>query len=225
MTRHNLLIAMLLLCSAATIADDATPAAKDSLNEQSGFARFFSRLYIPCEIGVAYSPAGMLKPGYTLKVALEWRHSQAKGLYYCLIYNDRALGYSDQLPIGSNLTKGKAHFSDVIIGPGYRFAVCKNFRIATLLQAGVSICEYNSVIPSSLTNPENPSEPLYDLEDRMNITPVLRLSAYFEYYLFKTFALFLSAGYTQHLQPTPFSHTLGTDGCLGVNIGFTTTLY
>ena len=32
-------------------------------------------------------------------------------------------------------------------------------------------------------------------------------------------------GYTQHLQPTPFSRTLGTDGCLGVNVGFTTTLY
>ncbi|MGN0187798.1 MAG: hypothetical protein ACI392_08675 [Paludibacteraceae bacterium] len=225
MTKHYVLIGILLLCCATVIADDATPAAKDSLSEQSGFARFFSRLYIPCEIGVSYCPSGMLKPGYTLKVALEWRHNQAKGLYYCLIYNDRALGYSEQLPIGSNLTKGKAHFSDVIIGPGYRFAVCKNFCIATLLQVGVSICEYNSVSTSSLINPKNPSEPLYDLEDRMCITPALRLSAYFEYYLFKTFALFLSAGYTQQLQPTPFSPTLRTDGCLGVNFGFTTTLY
>ncbi len=215
---------LIFVCSLLAISSVFAQETSDSVAKPSGAASFFSRLYIPCEIGLAYSPAGTLKPGYTLKVALEWRHNRTKGLYYCFIYNDRAMDYEKQLLESTNLTKGKAHYSDIIIGPGYRFEVCKNFRIGLLVQAGVSICDYNSVVESTMTNP-NGSEPLYDLVNESCVVAALRMSAYFEYYLGETFALFISAGYTQHLQPTPFSQTLAKDGCLGVNVGFTTSLF
>lgn len=191
---------------------------------ESGFMRFFRRLYIPCEVGVSYYSAGTLKAGYTLKAAIEWRHHQDKGVYYCLLYNDRTMSYADQLLDGTNLSKGKAHFSDIIIGPGYRFGICEKFRIATMAQVGVSFCDYNDVVPD-LEASSAAKRAIYSLEDRQKILPVLKLSAYFEYYLFKTFALYISAGYVQHLQSTPFSTALRTDGSLDVNIGFTTTLY
>ncbi len=186
-------------------------------NSQSEKKSFSSRLYFPFGIGYLNSPANNLKPGTILNMGVEYRLQDGNhGPYLRLNLDNRSNSYQRDAVDGTNIVQGKIKFNDYIGGVGYRMGIGRRFRQFALLQGGLSVCQFQNVAESGQS---------YVVENKEKTIPVLKAAGGIEYYVGKSSAITLEAGYIWHLEGTPFVHNQLSEGAFGISIGFSSTLF
>ncbi|MFT4071512.1 MAG: hypothetical protein QM654_06290 [Dysgonamonadaceae bacterium] len=174
------------------------------------------KLYFPFGIGYLNSPHNNLKAGIIVNMAAEYRLHSTQGMFFRLSYDNRSNSYKRNEISGTNITQGKLEFNDFLLGAGYRFNGQHKLRYFTLMQSGPSLCEYQQVISTNET---------YQVKDKSTTIPVVKLLFGSEYYIGKSAAISLDAGYIWSLKNTPFEQNHLYEGALSVSIGLTTNLF
>lgn len=175
-----------------------------------------SKLYFPFDIGYLNSPRNNLKPGIIIKMAAEYRLYSKQGLYLRLNYDNRSNSYANPEIHETNIVEGKIKFNDFLGGVGYRIRGNHKLRQFTLLQTGISECQYQNIEVSDVN---------FIVKDKKKTIPIVKLIVGAEYYIGKSAALTFETGYIWHLEDTPFGQNHMNEGALSFSIGLTTTLF
>ncbi len=174
---------------------------------------FLSQLYFPFDAGYALTNAKTLQSGMLFKTGLEYRFKKPNRLLIRFNYDNHSNHYKIAENTVTDITAGKLKFTDYVTGVGYR-VVSEKTRFFGLIQAGVSAYTYPSITGSANN---------FTITDKQRMTPILKCTAGFEYYIAPNAALTLETSYA--LLP---SHSVfwGKDlSMFGISLGLTTTLF
>lgn len=202
-----------------------------SAQEPSGFDKFLKQIWFPTEFGLSAPSQDGMSGGLVTRISIEWRQEPQTGFCASAQLDSRFESYDGIVPVGSNLSNADVQFDDFYLGAGYRFKFSDNFCIAAMLHAGATSCSYqtiNTTIAGRDIQSIGGSEPLslyYEFERKSALVPTVKLTSFFEYYIAPDFCVFLTAGYLQHLQKTPFSLTSAKDGTAVFSLGFTAAIF
>lgn len=148
---------------------------------------FLSHMFLPVDAGVSFAAADGIGGAFYMRASLEYRFNIHKGLFILAELDTRTHPYTDRAITLGNAIAGDAAFTDILIGPGYRFAPSDKFKIALALQGGVSNMATKSATESSIAGK-------YILTGNERWSATGKASVMFEYYLNPSFDLFLGAG-------------------------------
>lgn len=202
-----------------------------SAQEASGFDKFLKQIWFPTEFGLSAPSQEGMSGGLVTRISIEWRQEPQIGLCASAQLDTRFESYDGIVPVGSNLSNADVQFDDFYLGAGYRFKLSDSFCIAAMLHAGATSCSYqtiNTTIASGDIQVIGGSQPIpayYEFGRRSTLVPTVKLTSFFEYYIAPDFCVFLTAGYLQHLQKTPFSLTSAKDGAAVFSLGFTAAIF
>ena len=153
--------------------------------------------YIPVDFGASFASYDGISGAFYMRAAVEYRFNYLKGAFILAELDTRTHPYKDALMTTANVTAGDAAFTDILIGPGWRFMLSDSFKIAVALQGGASNMAYKEVKPNAGTK----SEADYTLIGHDYWAPAAKASVMFEYYLNPVFDLFVGAGLPATLVP------------------------
>ena len=149
---------------------------------------FMSHMFVPVDAGVSLSARDGIGGAFYMRASLEYRPNIYKGLFVLAELDTRTHNYNEEGIQYTNAAVGDAAFTDILIGPGWRFMFSDKFKLALGLQGGVSFLTLKEVSKAS-----NNTE--YVLSNRDKTYFAAKGSAMFEYYLNPSFDLFLGLGF------------------------------
>ena len=204
MKRHLILIGFIIL-SLISYSQTGNTAEED----------FGKQVFLPSiEMGYLNNQAKHLSGGLVLKTSIEYRIRNNNDVFFRLNYDTYDSKYKlENINSLTNIVKGVASFSDLLLGAGYRFGDAK-VRSFVALQSGVKF--YNFPIAhqtGSITNIE--------LNSRNLFTTRVALGA--EYYMNEKSAFTLEIFQNQVWNKQDF--WLDSGNIYGVSVGFITALF
>lgn len=147
---------------------------------------FLSHMFLPVDAGVSLSARDGIGGAFYMRASLEYRPNIYKGLFVLAELDTRTHTYNENGISYTNVAQGDAAFTDILIGPGWRFMFSDKFKLALGLQGGVSFLTLKEVSKASATE--------YALEGVDKTYMAVKGSAMLEYYLNPSFDLFLGIG-------------------------------
>ena len=151
---------------------------------------FFKHTYLPVVFGASFCTTPGIGGAFYMRACLEYRFDVAKGLFVAAEFDTRTHPFSGKsiYPLFSNVDAGDAAFTDLLIGPGWRFSCSDSFKIALSLQGGASNIAMKQVAAAS--------EGFYNLKPLEFWRPAAKVGVMLEYYLNPAFDLFVSGSMT-----------------------------
>lgn len=174
------------------------------------------RIFLPSlEIGYISENSKLLSDGLLVKTSLEYRFSNPSGFFLRINYDTYDTSYElinlDNL---SNVVKGTASFSDLIVGGGYRWSLKDNFRLFLLLQPGVKFYDFPTATLEGNTV-------LISQDGKSIFTS--RTTFGLEYYINSKSAIIFDIFQSQIWDKRDFWQS--NTGAYGLSVGFITALY
>ena len=148
---------------------------------------FLSHMFLPVDAGVSFATTPGIEGAFYMRASLEYRFNIHKGPFILAELDTRTHPYKDRVITMGNAIAGDAAFTDILIGPGYRFAPSDKFKIALSVQGGASNLATKNVS-------EAPVAGQYILTGMEKWAPVGKLGVMLEYYLNPSFDLFVAGG-------------------------------
>ncbi len=149
---------------------------------------FLSHMFLPVDAGVTFATHDAIGGAFYMRASLEYRPNIHKGLFVLAELDTHTNPYSSGGVVWGNVQSGDAAFTDILIGPGWRFMLSDSFKIALALQGGTTNMAIKEVSSASGT------PGMYDLKGLDEWQFAAKASAMFEYYLNPSFDLFLGVG-------------------------------
>ena len=149
---------------------------------------FFKHSYLPVEFGASFCPTDGIGGAFYMRACLEYRFDVAKGPFIAAEFDTRTHPYSKSI-IWGNASAGDAAYTDLLLGPGWRFSFSDSFKIALSLQGGASCMAMKEV--DLATDPGK-----YLLKPLEKWYPAAKTGIMLEYYLNPAFDLFVSGSLT-----------------------------
>lgn len=207
-----LLLTVVLLLSAvlslqAKVLPDSVLTRKETV---------WDRIFFPTEIGVSLVPGGDLDPGLFWRTSLEYRMHALGGWFFTIEYEDHSHTYQDKRIAGSNVSKGECTQYDILGGTGFRYPINDHWKLAWLLQMGLSSNHITNVRPNGNDD--------YLLDDVVTRVPASKATFFVEYYVEPAFGFFIDCGYTVRHKALPTEVTRRM-GLVSVSVGCTWNLY
>lgn len=105
--------------------------------------KFGKQIFLPSiEMGYVHNNASALSGGIITKTSIEFRLRNNNDLFSRVNYDIHNTEYTlESINLASNIIKGKASFSDILAGLGYRFGDAK-FRYFLMAQSGIRLYNY-----------------------------------------------------------------------------------
>ena len=147
-------------------------------------------LFIPVDLGASFATMDNIGGAFYMRAAVEYRLDYLKGLFFLMELDTRTHPYTNAAITTANVSAGDAAFTDILIGPGWRFMLSDSFKIAVSLQGGVSNMAYKEVKPNGGILPDGS----YSLIGHDYWSATGKASVMLEYYLSPVFDLFVAAG-------------------------------
>ncbi|MGD1847111.1 MAG: hypothetical protein ACFB10_17105 [Salibacteraceae bacterium] len=205
MLTRLIVLFFLLVCFSAN-AQEEEPKPPPKIGNQ---------VFLPSlEIGYLFNSASVLSGSVLIKSSIELRLRNNNDLFLRVNYDKYDADYT--LEPENNLTnviKGTAAFTDLLLGPGYRFGD-KKYRMFIMVQGGFKY--YN--FPEFVQNNN-----VVNLEQGRSRTFTSRATLGLEYYLTEKSAISLDFIQGQVWDKKDFWADSGS--ALGFSIGFITSLY
>ena len=170
MKRFLITLAVILSCLAAGAQD----------NSRSAF-------FLPVDAGVSFSSRNGVGGAFYMRACLEYRLHMDKGLFFMAELDTRTHPYKAGGLVLGNVQAGDAAYVDLLVGPGYRWALTDSFKLAFSLQGGASNLAIKEVAAGA-------GEGNYSLTGVEKWYPTAKLGMMVEYYLNPTIDLFLAGG-------------------------------
>ena len=145
-------------------------------------------LYIPVDFGATFSTMNGIEGAFYMRSAVEYRFDYLKGPFILAELDTRTHPYTGSAITTANVSAGDAAFTDILVGPGWRFMLSEKFKIALSLQGGVTNMAYKEVVA-----PANHADK-YVLKGHDKWSPIGKAGVMLEYYLNSVFDLFVAAG-------------------------------
>ena len=145
-------------------------------------------VFIPVDFGATFSSMNGIEPAFYMRAAVEYRFNHLKGPFILAELDTRTHAYKDGVITTANVSAGDAAFTDILIGPGWRFMLSDSFKIAVSLQGGASNMAYKEV------KSVNPLYGKFALEGHDYWAVAVKTGVMAEYYLNPLFDLFLAVG-------------------------------
>ena len=175
---------------------------------------FLSHLFFPFDFGGSLYSSESLHSGGLAKTGLEYRFDTKNAFSIRFNFDNRSADYKLKADSKiSNIENGTIQFSDLVIGPGYRYGN-KKWRFTCLVQLGNT--NY------SITKVEQNGSSFKGVSTKRNLF-ISKASIGIEYYLFETVALTFETSHLYHWQKMDFFKD-NSNG-LTWSIGITTTLF
>ena len=185
-----------------------------SLAAQERKEKFFSHLYFPFDFGSAMYSSESLHSDGLVKTGLEYRFNRKNAFFIRFNFDNRSADYKMKSDSEiSNIENGTIQFSDLVIGPGYRYGNEK-YQFTCLFQLGNT--NY------SITNVEQNGSSFKGVSTKRNLI-ISKASFGIENYIFETVALSLETSHLYHWQKKDFFKE--NSNRLTWSIGITTTLF
>ena len=155
----------------------------------SAFAQdsFLSHMFLPVDAGVSLAAQDGIGGAFYMRASLEYRPNIHKGLFVLAELDTRTHSYDENGIQYTNVAQGDAAFTDILIGPGWRFMFSDQFKVALALQGGVSLLNLKEVSMANATE--------YKVSGVDKTYVAAKASAMLEYYLNPSFDLFLGLGF------------------------------
>ena len=155
----------------------------------SAFAQdsFLSHMFLPVDAGVSLAAQDGIGGAFYMRASLEYRPNIHKGLFVLAELDTRTHTYDEDGIKYTNVAQGDAAFTDILIGPGWRFMFSDQFKVVLALQGGVSLLNLKEVSMANKTE--------YALTNSDRTFFAAKASAMLEYYLNPSFDLFLGLGF------------------------------
>lgn len=147
-------------------------------------------LFIPVDLGASFASMDGVSGAFYMRAAVEYRFNHLKGAFILAELDTRTHPYKDAQMTTANVTAGDAAFTDILIGPGWRFMLSDSFKIAVSLQGGVSNMAFKEVQPNVNTH----TDASYTLIGHDYWAAAAKAGIMLEYYLNPVFDLFVGAG-------------------------------
>ena len=145
------------------------------------------RMFLPVDAGATFSAQPGIGGAFYMRACLEYRFNIEKGFFITGELDTRTHPYTREGIMIGNVDAGDAAYTDILIGPGWRFSFSDRFKLALSLQGGVSNAAFKSVEASGL-------EGRYNLKSVDKWYPAAKAGAMFEIYVNPLFDIFLAAG-------------------------------
>ncbi len=174
------------------------------------------KIFLPSlEIGYIHSNSDLLSYGLLIKTSIEYRLNRMEGFFFRLNYDTYDTSYElrniDNL---TNVVKGTAFFSDLILGGGYRTALKENVCLFLTFQPGVKFYDFPTAIEDNNTI-------IFNQDNRSIFTTRATLGG--EYYINAKSAVSFDLFQNQIWKKEDFwaNHR----AAFGISLGFITALY
>lgn len=148
---------------------------------------FLKHMYLPVDAGASLSCRDAIGPAFYMRASLEYRFNMHKGPFIVAELDTRTHPYTTGGVQLGNVRAGDIAFTDILIGPGWRFAASENFKIALAIQGGVSNVALKEVAPAS-----TPGQYILNGLEKWPVAG--KASMMLEYYLNPAFDLFFNLG-------------------------------
>ena len=186
--------------------------SQSDTTDESAFGR---QIFLPSlEAGYMFQVPDNLSGGIILKTSIEYRFRNNNDAFIRANYDNYTSEYEFASTISpTNVLKGTASFSDLIIGAGYRFGETKH-RLFFLAQGGVKFYNYPtaSIDGGSIV-----------IDQSQNEIFTTRFSMGYEYYFTEKSAINVDLMHGQVWSEEDFWIDSGTS--FGVSVGFITSLF
>jgi hypothetical protein len=186
--------------------------SQSDTTDESAFGR---QIFLPSlEAGYMFQVPDNLSGGIILKTSIEYRFRNNNDVFIRANYDNYNSEYEFSSVISpTNVLKGTASFSDLIIGAGYRFGETKH-RLFFLAQGGVKFYNYStaSIDGGSIV-----------IDQSQNEIFTTRFSIGYEYYFTEKSAVNIDLMHGQVWSEEDFWIDDGTS--FGVSVGFITSLF
>lgn len=153
---------------------------------------FLTHLYLPVDAGVSLSSRAGIDGAFYMRASLEYRFDVHKGPFIVGELDTRTHPYSADAIVCGNVRTGDAAFTDILIGPGWRWALSDSWKVAMALQGGASSLGLKEVARVWPTDDSDLVQ--YDLDSIDKWYPAAKVSVMLEFYLNPALDLFLSVG-------------------------------
>lgn len=188
-------------------------------NAQSEDDTFFQKLgeqiFLPSiEIGYLENRADALGGGVLMKTSLEYRVRNNNDIFFRLSYDTYDSPYT--LESSNSLTdvvKGTALFTDVLLGAGYRFGD-NQFRAFLMIQPGLKLYNYPNLVETAGA---------INIDQSRNSVFTTRTTLGFEYYINEKTAISFDLLQSQVWEEQDFWSDSGS--AYGASLGFITSLF
>ena len=148
---------------------------------------FLTHLYLPVDAGASFSSRTGIGGAFYMRASLEYRFDVLRGPFIVGELDTRTHPYSDGAIVCGNVRTGDAAFTDILIGPGWRWAFSDTWKAALAIQGGVSSLSLKEVAGVTATGD-------YDLSGIDKWYPAAKASLMLEFYLNPALDLFLAVG-------------------------------
>ena len=146
-----------------------------------------SRMFLPVDAGISLAARDAIGPAFYMRACLEYRMDVNKGLFITGELDTRTHPHTDGGIVLGNAAAGDAAFTDILLGPGWRFMFSERFKFALSLQGGASTVMLKEVAPAEGSG-------RYNLTGRSKWYGAAKAGTMLEFYINPLFDLFLAAG-------------------------------
>ena len=148
---------------------------------------FLTHLYLPVDAGASFSSRSGIEGAFYMRASLEYRFDVHRGPFIVGELDTRTHPFSAGAIVCGNVRTGDAAYTDILIGPGWRWAFSDTWKAALAIQGGASSLALKEV---AALNPDG----TYDLSGIDRWYPSAKASLMVEFYLNPALDLFLSFG-------------------------------
>lgn len=182
-------------------------------SETSAPKKIGQRIFLPAlEIGYMHNNSKILDGGILVNTSIEYRFRNNNDFLLRLNYDTHNAEYKLEQRGFTNVLEGTAFFSDVLLGPGYRFGD-NTFRLFVLTQAGVKFYDFPVATVENLN---------LQIRNSSNTLFTTRIVLGGEYYFDEKSALTISLIQSQVWNKQDF--WADKAGAWGISVGFITSL-
>ena len=153
---------------------------------------FLTHLYLPVDAGASFSSRGGIGGAFYMRASLEYRFDVHRGPFIVGELDTRTHPYSADAIVCGNVRTGDAAYTDILIGPGWRWAFSDTWKAALALQGGVSSLGLKEV--ARVWPTDDHDLVTYDLASIGKWYPAAKASLMLEFYLNPALDLFLAVG-------------------------------
>ncbi|MCD4691987.1 MAG: hypothetical protein K8R79_03650 [Calditrichales bacterium] len=189
------------------------PSASFAQSEEEKGRDILSGFYFPFDFGYIIPGSNKVFPGGQLKTGIEFRIKQTNAFFFRFNFDNRSNQYKIPACEITNVSEGKLHFNDYVIGTGYRHGGGK-VKVFSLLQGGLTTCSFSVV--SDFGNH-------YAVKDESESSFIMKSILGVEYYIAKNAAITLEAVYSIISEDSDFWEEKLSS--FGISIGMTATLF
>lgn len=172
-----------------------------------------SGFYFPFDFGYINPGSNWFSPGGQIKTGVEFRIEQTNAFFFRFNFDNRSNKYNIPACEITNVSEGKLHFNDYVIGTGYRYGSGR-VKVFTLLQGGLTT--YSFSVVSDFGNH-------YAVYDESETSFIIKSIFGAEYYVAENAAITLETIYSIISKDSDFWEERLSN--FGVSIGMTATLF